>query len=101
MSCFEALADPTRREIVELLSDGEQSAGAIAGRFTMSRPAVSRHLAVLVEHEVIEVRASGRQRWFRLRPESLRAGGDWLSAQAERWTRALDTLEESLDDGRI
>lgn len=101
MSALDVLADPTRRRIVEVLAAGELSAGAVASRFDISRPAVSQHLGVLVGGGVLTVQSRGTQRIYRLAPTALREAGDWLSAQAERWNRALDALEEALDEGEM
>ncbi len=101
MSALDVLADPTRRRIVEVLADGELNAGAIASRFDISRPAISQHLGILVEGGVLNVQSSGTQRIYRLTPSALSEAGDWLSAQAERWNRALDSLEEALDQGDV
>ncbi|MEV1295806.1 metalloregulator ArsR/SmtB family transcription factor [Pseudonocardia sp. NPDC049635] len=101
MSALDVLADPTRRRIVEVLAGGELDAGAIASHFDISRPAVSQHLGVLVEGGVLGVQRRGTRRIYRLSPSALSEAGDWLSAQAERWNRALDALEEALDQGDI
>ena len=71
MSAFAALADPTRRTIVELLSEGERSAGELAAEFETSRPAVSRHLRVLREHGLVSAREHGRRRLYALEPAPL------------------------------
>lgn len=101
MSALDVLADPTRRRIVEVLAGGELNAGAIASHFDMSRPAVSQHLGILAEGGVVTVHRRGTQRIYRLSPSILSEAGDWLSAQAERWNRALDSLEVALDQGEI
>ncbi|MFW5418068.1 winged helix-turn-helix transcriptional regulator [Nocardiopsis sp. CNT-189] len=101
MSALDVLSDPTRRRIVELLSGGDLNAGAIAAHFDTSRPAVSQHLGVLVDGGVLEVRRVGTQRIYRLRAAPLKEAGDWLSAQAARWERALDSLETALDEGTV
>ena len=71
MKALEALADPTRRTIVELLVERERTAGEIAASFATSRPAVSRHLRVLREHGLVQARAEGRERVYSLEPEPL------------------------------
>ncbi|WP_029090376.1 ArsR/SmtB family transcription factor [Brevibacterium album] len=101
MSALDVLDDPTRRRIVEVLSDGELSAGEVAAEFAMSRPAVSQHLRILLDGDVVTVRTAGRRRLYRLNRAALREAGDWLSAQAGRWERVLDDLEAALDEGRI
>lgn len=101
MSALDVLADPTRRRIVEVVAEGELNAGAIASHFDISRPAVSQHLGTLVEGGVLNVQSRGTQRIYSLAPLVLSEAGDWLSAQAERWNRALDALEEALDQGEV
>ncbi|GAB3764624.1 ArsR/SmtB family transcription factor [Microlunatus parietis] len=101
MAALDVLADPSRRHIVELVSGGELNASAIAAHFDFSRPAVSQHLAILVDGGVLDVRRAGTRRYFRLNPASLTEAGDWLQAQASRWTRVLDALESALDEGEI
>jgi DNA-binding transcriptional ArsR family regulator len=75
---LEVLADPVRREIVELLADGEVGAGAIAARFPVSRPAVSRHLRVLREAGLVVSEVRGQQRTYRLTPAPLAELDAWL-----------------------
>ncbi len=78
MSAFEALADPTRRRIVELVSERERSAGEIASVFDISRPGVSRHLRVLREHGVVHARDDGTRRLYSLETRGLSEMDDWL-----------------------
>lgn len=97
MSAFEALADPTRRRIVELVSDGERSAGEIASAFAISRPGVSKHLRVLREHGVIRARGEGTRRLYSLDETALAEIDEWLG---RFWTNRLDALETELRRGR-
>ena len=97
MSAFEALADPTRRRIVELVSEGERSAGEIASAFAISRPGVSKHLRVLREHGVIRSRSDGTRRLYSLEGEGLVELDDWIR---RFWTNRLDALETELRRGR-
>jgi DNA-binding transcriptional ArsR family regulator len=96
MSAFEALADPTRRTIVELLAEGERSAGELAAEFETSRPAVSRHLRVLREHGLVSAREHGRRRVYALEPGPLAELDEWLSHYREFWTNRLDALDVEL-----
>jgi len=80
MNVFEALADPTRRQIVELVATRELSAGDIASRFDVTRPAVSRHLRVLREAGLVTDRKEGRWVYYTLVPEALTALRDALAA---------------------
>jgi DNA-binding transcriptional ArsR family regulator len=96
VSAFEALADPTRRRIVELVSDGERSAGEIASAFAISRPGVSKHLRVLREHGVIRARSDGTRRLYSLDGEGLAELDEWIR---RFWTNRLDALETELRRG--
>ncbi|QOR69432.1 winged helix-turn-helix transcriptional regulator [Ruania alkalisoli] len=99
MDVFEALGAPHRRAIVELLGDGESTAGQIASHFSISRPAISQHLGVLVDAGVLHVRAAGRERRYSLRTESLAEVENWLESQRVRWACVLDRLSEAMDSG--
>jgi len=80
-SIFRALADPTRRQILQELKRGERAAGAIASRFPISGPSVSRHLAILKSAALVSERREGNRILYRLEPESLASAvGDFLSA---------------------
>src|SRR5262252_10369889 len=91
---FAALADPTRRAIVErLLASGELSVGEVAAPFAISVPAISRHLQVLERAGLIERRVERQWRFVRVRADALKPVETWLSRQRRYWTRALDRLE--------
>lgn len=98
MDGFTALADPTRREIVDLLADGEKDAGTIAANFSISKPAISRHLAVLRDGGIVEVRRSAQRRIYSLRPQGLHDLDRWLSRYRSFWSDRLDDLEEALKE---
>jgi DNA-binding transcriptional ArsR family regulator len=97
MTAFEALADPTRRRIIELVSERERSAGELAEAFDISRPGVSKHLRVLREHGVIRARGEGTRRLYSLEADGLSEIDDWLH---RFWTNRLDALETELRRGR-
>lgn len=90
-----AIADPVRRHILTMLRDEPLSAGDIAQRFTISRPAISRHLRVLRESGLVRDELVGRQRIYRLDPGPLAPLLDWLTGltTVDRWERQLDALE--------
>jgi DNA-binding transcriptional ArsR family regulator len=91
-----ALADPVRREILSMLRDGPLPARRIAARFTISRPAVSRHLRVLRECGLVHDTVTGRERLYRLDTSPLTALADWiagLTGPAAAWNHRLDALE--------
>ncbi len=91
---FAALADPTRRAIVErLLAKGEMSVGEISAPYDISAPAISRHLRVLEEAGLIERRIERQFRMVRMRPSALKPLQSWLARQERHWNAALDRLE--------
>src|SRR4029077_605791 len=91
---FAALADPTRRAIVErLVGSGELSVGDVAARFAISGPAITRHLQVLERAGLIERRAERQWRFVRVRADALTPVEGWLSRQRRHWTAALNRLE--------
>lgn|SRR5436190_15092115 len=100
MAVFEALADPTRRHILELLSDGDLEAGEIARHFDSSRPAVSRHLRVLRQSGLVRVRSEAQRRVYSLDGAPLADLDDWLSRYRSFWTHRLDALDTELSRGR-
>ena len=97
MLVLAALADPVRREIVELLAAGEMGAGEIAERFPVTRPAISRHLRVLREADVVTVAPQGKHRIYRLNPTALDEVGAWAERCRTRWEARFDALGEHLD----
>jgi DNA-binding transcriptional ArsR family regulator len=94
---FEALADPTRRRIVELLAEEERSAGELAGNFRVSRPAVSKHLRVLREAGVVNVREEAQKRIYRLEPKALGMAEGWLARHRQFWQQRLEALEAQIE----
>jgi DNA-binding transcriptional ArsR family regulator len=100
MNAATALADPTRRTIVELLADGELEAGQIAMRFPISRPAVSRHLRVLRELGLVHVRGEAQRRVYSLDPGPLAELDEWLGRYRGFWENRLDALDTELRRGR-
>jgi DNA-binding transcriptional ArsR family regulator len=95
-----ALADPIRRELVEVLAGRELAAGELAGRFPVSRPAISRHLRVLREAGLVTVRTDGRRRLYSLDPRPLRELDDWLEPYRDLWAQRLDALDTEIARGR-
>ena len=100
MQTLAALADPTRRRIVELLADGERSAGSLAGEFSTTRPAVSRHLRVLRESGLVRTRGVGTSRLYSLDPGPLQELDAWLERYRGFWSQRLDALETQLRRAR-
>jgi DNA-binding transcriptional ArsR family regulator len=97
MEVFEALADPTRRRIVELLAEEERSAGELAGHFQVSRPAVSKHLRVLREAGLVNVREDAQRRIYRLEPMAMGRAEAWLARHRQFWEQRLDALEAQIE----
>ena len=90
---FGALADPTRRAVLDLLRRGAQPAGNIAREFPISRPAISKHLRLLRRAHLVEERREGRHRVYQLNPEPLRAVDSWLEQYRTFWTSNLASLK--------
>ncbi len=94
---FEVLAEPHRREILELLRQAERPVGELVDALPLSQPAVSKHLRVLREAGLVAVRGDAQRRLYRLRPEPLRAVDEWLAPYRAMWAASLDDLERHLD----
>lgn len=100
MHAIEALADPTRLRIVELLAEREHSAGELAANFAVSRPAVSRHLRVLREHGLVQARGEAQRRLYSLDPAPLEELDAWLGHLRGFWLQRLDALDTQLRRAR-
>jgi DNA-binding transcriptional ArsR family regulator len=94
---FRAVADPTRRAILDMLLDGERTVGEIAEQFAVSRPAVSKHLRVLRTAKLIRARREGRLRLCALDPEPLRAIDVWLESYRGEWQSRLARLKRHVE----
>ena len=89
-----ALAEPTRREILRVVRDEEHTAGDIAAKFPISRPAVSQHLRALEDAQLVTVRRDGTKRWYRARPEGLAELQRWLTTM---WEGQLADLKRAAE----
>ena len=98
MLIFDALSDPTRRKIVELLAQREQTAGEIVAHFTMSGPAISQHLKVLRTANLVTVRVAAQRRIYALNPASLGEIDAWLTEIRGFWSARLDALAAQLEE---
>ena len=98
MDTFIALADPTRRQIIESLAAGETSFGTLADQFEMSRPAVSQHLKVLRDVGIVTSRADAQRRIYRLSDDGLDEVDAWLGKVQKYWSQKLDKLEQVLGE---
>src|ERR671915_215261 len=94
---FEVLAESNRRRILDLLRVGERPVGELVHQLGVSQPAVSKHLRVLREAGLVEVRADAQRRLYRVRAEPLRAVDGWLEPYRMLWASRLDDLERHLD----
>ena len=104
MHAFDVLGDPVRRRVLELLLDGERSAGELGGvvqrEFGISQPAVSPHLRVLRDSGFASVRAQGTRRLYSVQSAPLRELDDWLAPYRRFWDQRLDALDTELARGR-
>ncbi len=96
-ACFAALADPTRRAILEQLQAGDASVSELADPFAFSLPAVMKHIRVLEEAGLVTTRKHGRTRHVRLRAGPLGAANAWLSTYRRFWDERLDALQDLLE----
>jgi DNA-binding transcriptional ArsR family regulator len=96
-NAFNALADPTRRAVLDLLRGGRRPAGEIASAFPVSRPAVSKHLRVLSRAHLVEEHREGRHRFYQLNPEPLKAVDTWLEQYRQFWAASLENLKEFVE----
>ncbi|MBA3530026.1 MAG: winged helix-turn-helix transcriptional regulator [Propionibacteriaceae bacterium] len=99
-STFAVLAEPNRRRILDELRQGERSVGELVERLSLSQPAVSKHLRVLREAELVASRVDRQHRRYRLRPEPLAEVDAWLMPYRHFWATRLDALETLLDQER-
>ena len=90
---FGALADPTRRAVLDLLRHGRQPAGQIARAFPVSRPAISKHLRLLRRAHLVKEQREGRHRFYQLNPEPLKAVDSWLERYRVFWSANLASLK--------
>jgi DNA-binding transcriptional ArsR family regulator len=98
MDTFAALAEPTRRRIVDELRVSERSVAELVEALAVSQPAVSKHLRVLRDSGLVSRRTAAQQRIYRVEAGPFRALDEWLAPYREMWTRHLDALERHLDD---
>jgi DNA-binding transcriptional ArsR family regulator len=98
MDVFHILADPTKRQILDLVREREWSVGELVNHFQLPQPAVSKHLRALREAHLVEVRVDGQRRWYRLRADSLASVGDWIEPYRRYWTKPM--VGGEVDEGR-
>ncbi len=93
---IEVLAEPSRRQILDVLRGGEQPVNGLVQRLALSQPSVSKHLRVLRDAGLVDVRPDGQRRVYRLRAEPLMELDEWLEPYRELWRTSLDKLERHL-----
>src|SRR3954465_9409205 len=96
MIALQALCDPTRQRIVEMLAAGAMSSGEIAGRFALSPPAISQHLKSLKQARLVSVRVDRQKRIYSLDPAGIEEVSDWVARIRAFWNPRLDALEAAL-----
>ena len=93
---FQAIADPVRRDIIELLASEPQTVNSVASRFEISRPAISKHLKILEECGMISIEQVGRERYCKIDPGSLIPAFMWIEQYRKLWEDKLDSFEAYL-----
>ena len=97
MNAFEVLAEPARRQILDLVRDEERSVGELVDCLSMSQPAVSKHLRVLREGGLVKSRVDGQRRLYRLEPHGLAEVAQWMQPYRRFWEDRLDALARYLE----
>ena len=95
---FQAIADPTRREIIDMVARQSLNLNSVAERFDVSRPAISKHIKILTECGLIEIRQQGRERFCEARLDRLSEVSDWVAEYKKFWETKLDSLENYLKE---
>ena len=95
---FNAVAEPRRRQILDVLADGERAVNDLVGLLGLAQPQVSKHLRVLREVGAVAVRGDGRQRLYRLNGQALKPIHDWVSSYEQSWSERFDLLDDVLED---
>ena len=95
---FQAIADPTRRAIIVLLSEKPMHLNGIASQFEVSRPAISQHIKLLQDCGLIAIHQKGRERYCQIMPDQLKEVSDWVQTFKKLWDKRLDKLEQFLKE---
>lgn len=93
---FQAIADPVRREIIEMLAEKPATINAVAEKFSISRPAISKHIKLLEECGIVVVEQTGRERHCHIKPQELIPAFLWLDQYKKLWEDRLDSFEQYL-----
>lgn len=94
---FQAIADPVRRDIIKLLAEKSRTVNAVAEKFPVSRPAISKHLKILEECDIITIHQQGRERFCEIRPRELIPAFIWIEQYRNLWEEQLDAFEGYLN----
>ena len=94
---FQAIADPVRREIIELLAEEPLTVSSIAENFEISRPAISKHIRILNECGIVMINQKGRERYCQIKPSTLIPAFLWIEQYRNLWEEKLDSFEQYLD----
>lgn len=94
---FQAIADPNRRQIIDILAKEPMTLNAIAEKFDISRPAVSQHIKHLTECGVVEIEQKGRERFCKVKPQSLIPAFMWLEQYQQQWIQRIDNFEQHIN----
>jgi DNA-binding transcriptional ArsR family regulator len=95
---FQAIADPTRREIINMIAYQSLNLNSVAEKFDISRPAISKHIKILTECGLIEIKQQGRERFCEAKLQKLNEVSDWVEQYKKFWNERLDSLEEYLKE---
>jgi len=95
---FNAIAEPRRRQILDVLAGGERAVNELVAQLGVAQPTVSKHLRVLRKVGVVEVRGDGRRRLYRMNGKALKPIHDWVQAYEQTWSERFDALDDVLDD---
>lgn len=95
---FQAIADPTRRRIIDLVANDSMSLNAIAKKFHVSRPAISQHIKILIDCGIIEIEKKGRERFCKIQPRSLVPAFMWMEQHHKQWEDRLGNFENYLNE---
>jgi DNA-binding transcriptional ArsR family regulator len=98
---FQAIADPTRREIINLIAHRSLNLNTIADNFNISRPAISQQIKILYECGLIEIRQQGRERYVEARLQPLAEVSDWLENFRKQWTEKFDRMDDILEELKV
>lgn len=94
---YQAIADPTRREIISMLTAESMNLNSVADKFDVSRPAISKHIKILAECGLIDIKQKGRERYCEAKPERLKEVSDWVEQYSRFWDAKLNALKQYVE----